>query len=431
MITESLLKQVLIEQKELIKPSTEYIERDLIKKVLQFHKLKHIVVITGHRRAGKSVFLSQIIHKHYGMDEVYYLNLDDERLASLKCEDMNKVMEVFHVLFRNKKVIFLDEIQNLEDWERFVARLYNQGYKIYITGSNAKLLSSELTTLLTGRYVEIEIFPFSFREFLIYRGFDIDNVEKQKTYYKTETKAQIRRLLEEYLITGGFPEVVKYKELTILRTLFSDVITKDVVNRYRIKELKTIKEIAHFLLSNCANEFSYNRIKNIYSLGSVHTVKNYVEYLTSTYMFFELSRFSHSLKEVHTKVKKIYVIDNGFIDAIGFSSSPDIGRLYENLVFSKLRRRGVDLYYYKDKRGREIDFVVRDKRNIKEVIQVCFNIEDNMVLKREVSGLIYGLKELRLKKGLIITSAIEDKKKIEGYNIEFLPLWKWLLDLRG
>jgi len=206
MITESLLKQVLIEQKELIKPSPEYIERDLIKKVLQFHKLKHIVVITGHRRAGKSVFLSQIIHKYYGMDEVYYLNLDDERLASLKCEDMNKVMEVFHVLFGNKKVIFLDEIQNLEDWERFVARLYNQGYKIYITGSNARLLSSELATLLTGRYVEIEIFPFSFREFLIYRGFGIDNVEKQKTYYKTETKAQIRRLLEEYLITGAIED---------------------------------------------------------------------------------------------------------------------------------------------------------------------------------------------------------------------------------
>ena len=431
MITESLLKQVLIEQKELIKPSLEHIERESLKNVTQFHKLKHIVVITGHRRAGKSVFLSQIIHKYYGMDEVYYLNLDDERLASLKSEDMNKVMEVFHVLFGNKKVIFLDEIQNLESWERFVARLYNQGYKIYITGSNARLLSSELATLLTGRYVEIELFPFSFREFLIYRRFYIDDVEKQKAYYKTETKAQIRRLLDEYLKTGGFPEIVRYKEPSILRTLFSDVITKDVVNRYRIKEVKTIKEIAHFLLSNSTNEFSYNRIKNIYSLGSVHTVKNYVEYLTSTYMFFELSRFSYSLKEVHTKVKKIYVIDNGFIDAIGFSSSPDIGRLYENLVFIELRRRGADLYYYKDKRGRETDFVVRDKRNIKEAIQVCYNVEDDTVLKREVSGLIYCMKELGLKNGLIITSTMEGRKNMNGFNIGFLPLWKWLLNLIG
>ncbi len=429
MIEEGLLKQVLIEQKEIIKPSSEYVERELIKKVPRFHKLKHIVVITGHRRAGKSVFLSQIIHKYYGIDEVYYLNFDDERLVSLKCEDMNRVMEVLHILFGDKKVIFLDEIQNLEGWERFVARLYNQGYKIYITGSNARLLSSELATLLTGRYVEIELFPFSFREFLIYKGFHIDDMVKQKTYYKTETKAHLRKLLDEYLITGGFPENVRYKESVILRKLFSDVITKDVVNRYKIKEVKTIKEIAHYLLSNSSKEFSYNRIKNIYSLGSVHTVKNYIEYLTSTYMFFELPRFSHSLKEIHTRIKKIYVIDNGLIDAVGFSSSPDIGRLYENLAFVELRRNGADLYYYKDKRGREIDFVVRDKRSVKEAIQVCFNVNNDEVLKREVSGLIYGLKELGLKKGLIITSGLEDRKRIRGYDIKFLPLWKWLLTL--
>jgi len=431
MIIESLLKQVLIEQKELIKPSSEYIERELIKKVPQFHKLKHIVVITGHRRAGKSVFLSQVIHKYYGIDEVYYLNLDDERLASLKCEDMNEVMEVFHILFGNKKVIFLDEIQNLENWERFVARLYNQGYKVYVTGSNARLLSSEIATLLTGRYVEIELFPFSFGEFLVYKGFDIEEAKKEKTYYKTEIKAQIRRLLAEYLVAGGFPEMARDREPAILRTLFSDVITKDVVNRYKVKEVRTIKEIAHFLLSNSANEFSYNRIKNIYSLGSVHTVKNYVDYLASTYMFFELSRFSHSLKEIQTKIKKIYVVDNGFIDAVGFSSSPDMGRLYENLVFIELRRRGEDLYYYKDKRGQEVDFVIRERRKVKECIQVCFDIENGAVLKREISGLVYGLKELGLKKGLIITSNMEDRRKVGGYDIEFLPLWRWLLDLRG
>lgn len=429
MIAESVLKQVLIEQKELIKPSSEHIERELIKKVPQFYKLKHIVVITGHRRAGKSVFLSQIIHKYYGTDEIYYLNLDDERLASLKCDDMNKVMEIFHILFGNKKVIFLDEIQNLEGWERFVSRLYNQGYKIYITGSNAKLLSSELATLLTGRYLEIELFPFSFREFLIYRKFPIDEVEKQKTYYKTEIKAQIRKLLDEYLTSGGFPEMVRYREPSILRMLFSDVITKDVVNRYRIKEVRTIKEIAHFLLSNSANEFSYNRIKNIYSIGSVHTVKNYVDYLTSTYMFFELSRFSYSLKEVHTKIKKIYVIDNGFINAVGFSSSPDMGKLYENLVFVELKRRGADVYYYRDKREREIDFVIRDKRNITEAIQVCFNTDNDAALKREINSLVYGLKELGLEKGLVITSTMEGKEKINGYEIEFIPLWRWLLNL--
>jgi predicted AAA+ superfamily ATPase len=212
--------------------------------------------------------------------------------------------------------------------------------------------------------------------------------------------------------------------------LFSDVITKDVVNRYRVKEIKTIKEIAHFLLTNCSNEFSYNRIKNIYSLGSVHTVKNYIEYLTSTFMFFELSRFSYSLKEIHTKIKKIYTIDNGFINTVGFSSSQDIGKLYENLVFVELKRRGYDVYYYKNKNGREIDFIVKENKNIKEAIQVCFNVEDELTLKREISSLIYGLKELGLKRGLIITSDMEEEKNIKGYEIEFIPLWKWLLNLK-
>jgi len=429
MIVESLLKQVLIEQKELIRPSSEYILRDAIEDIQQFYGLRHIVVITGHRRAGKSVFLSQIVNKYYGMDDVYYLNLDDERLSSLKSEDMNKVLETFHLLFEEKKVIFFDEIQNLEGWERFVTRLFNQGYKVYITGSNAKLLSSELATFLTGRYVDIEIFPFSFREFLIYKKFPLDEVIQQKSFYKTEIKAKLRKLLDEYIKSGGFPEMVKYKEPSLLRTLFSDVITKDVVNRYKVKEVRTIKEIAHFLLSNSANEFSYNRIKNIYSLGSVHTVKNYVDYLTSTYMFFELSRFSHSLKEIHTKIKKIYTIDNGFIEAVAYSSSQDMGKLYENTVFIELKRRGKELYYYKDKRGREIDFIVKDKKKIIDAIQVCFDIHNDKVLKREITSLIYGLKELGLKKGTIITSDTEDKKKINGFEIDFIPLWKWLLNL--
>ncbi|GAB6163634.1 ATP-binding protein [Desulfothermus naphthae] len=429
MILESLLKQVLIEQKELIRPSSEYILRDAIEDIQRFYGLKHIVVITGHRRAGKSVFLSQIVNKYYGMDDVYYLNLDDERLSSLKSEDMNKVLETFHILFGEKKVIFFDEIQNLEDWERFVTRLFNQGYKVYITGSNAKLLSSELATFLTGRYVDIEIFPFSFKEFLIYKKFPLDEVIQQKSFYKTEIKAKLRKLLDEYIKSGGFPEMVKYKEPSLLRTLFSDVITKDVVNRYKVKEVRTIKEIAHFLLSNSANEFSYNRIKNIYSLGSVHTVKNYVDYLTSTYMFFELSRFAHSLKEIHTKIKKIYTIDNGFIEAVAYSSSQDMGKLYENTVFIELKRRGKELYYYKDKRGREIDFIVRDKKKIIDAIQVCFDIHNDKVLKREITSLIYGLKELGLKKGTIITSDTEDKKKINGFEIDFIPLWKWLLNL--
>ena len=424
MIKEAVLKQVLLEQRELVKILPEYIDRELLKEISFLVKLKHIVAITGHRRAGKSVFLSQIIDRYYGIDNIYYLNLDDERLASVTLEDMNTVIEVLYLLFGMKKVIFLDEIQNLAGWERFVSRLYNEGYKIYITGSNAKLLSSELATFLTGRYIETEIYPFSFREFLTYRGIHIDD---PKNLYKTEVKAEIRRLFDEYLLTGGFPEVVKYKELSLLRTLFSDVITKDVVGRYRIKEVRTIKEIAHFLISNAAKEFSYNRLKNIYKLGSVHTIKNYIEYLVATYMFFELPKFFYSLKEVQTRTKKIYVIDNGLINAVGFSPTPDTGRLYENLVFNELKRRKKDVYYYKDRQGKEIDFIVQDKKKIVECIQVCFNPEDEATFRREIKSLLAGMEKFSLKKGLILTGNSEDRIKIKGMEILTVPLWKWLL----
>jgi len=426
MIKESLLKQVLVEQKELLKPSPDYVERELLSKISSLNKLKHIVVITGHRRSGKSVFLSQIINKYYGLDNIYYLNLDDERLASLSLKDMNTVMEIFTLLFGKKRVIFLDEIQNLEGWERFVSRLYNEGYKIFVTGSNARLLSSELATFLTGRHIDIELYPFSFREFLAYKKSKLSDT---KAFYRAEIRAKIRKFFDEYLRTGGFPEVVRYKKMALLRTMFSDVITKDVVGRYKVREVKTIREIAHFLISQAASEFSYNRIKNIYSLGSVHTAKNYIEYLVSTYMFIELSRFSYSLKEVQTRIKKIYVVDNGLVRAMGFSPSQAVGKLYENLVLSELKRRGKEVYYYKDKRGREIDFVIRENQKVSQCLQVCFDYEDEATLKREINSLLAGLSEFRLKKGLILTSNNEDEFEINGKKIVFTPVWKWLLEV--
>lgn len=423
MIREDILKQVLIEQKDLLELSPDYVDREIISEVSSMAALKHIIAITGHRRAGKSVFLSQVIHKFYRRDDVYYLNLDDERLTTLDIQDLNRVIEMFIRLFGKKRVIFLDEIQNIEGWERFVSRLYNEGYKIYITGSNARLLSSELATLLTGRYLDIEIYPFSFREFLSYKNINVN----EEMLYKTEGRAELLNQFDSYLISGGFPEIVQYKEMKILRKLFSDVITKDVIRRYNVRNVKTIEEIAMFLLSNSAKEISYNRIKNIYGLGSVHTAKNYVKYLESSFMFFELPRFLHSLKEMHRKIKKVYVIDNGFIESVGFSSSTDTGRLYENLVFVELRRRQEDFYYYRDKSGKEVDFVIREGRKVKECIQVSYEVEEERTFKRETGNLLKVMDEFKLRKGTLITGHKEDKMEISGKTIEFIPLWKWLL----
>jgi len=424
MINRGILKQVLIEQNEFIKPSSEYIRRELLDEVSSLVKLRHIIVVTGVRRAGKSVFLSQIVNEFYSPDDVYYLNLDDERLAGLKIEDAGYIMDVFAELFGNRKIVFFDEIQNLNGWERFVSRLYNEGFKIYITGSNAKLLSSELSTFLTGRHMDIEISPFSFREFLTYHRINIKN---EHSFYRRQVRAKIRSLFDEYLLKGGFPEVARYKDISILRTLFSDIITKDVLARYSVKNAKTLKDVASFLVSNSAKEFSYNRIKNVYSLGSVHTVKNYIDYLASSYVFSEVLRFSFSLKESQVRNKKIYTLDNGFISALGLSMSQDTGRLYENVVFNELKRRGGDIFFYRDKQGKEIDFLLRNKRKIYGAIQVCFNVDDNVTLGREIKSLTSGLRELKLKKGIILTSDREDLISVGSCQIKLVPAYKYLV----
>ncbi|MFH1416309.1 MAG: ATP-binding protein [Elusimicrobiota bacterium] len=423
-MNENILKQVIIEQKELLKEPEQYVKREVLKEVPGLIDLKHILVITGHRRSGKSVLLSQIINGFYGKDNVFYINFDDERIAGLNVKDLNRVIEIQISLFGNKKTVFLDEIQNIAGWESFVARLFNEGYKIFITGSNAKLLSSELSTLLTGRHMDIDVYPFSFLEYLKYKGVKYE----EKMLYKTADRAKLKKYFEKYLHLGGFPEAVQNDRLDILRSLFTDVITKDVIRRYNIRNVKTMEEIARFLLSNAANEFSYNRIKNVYNLGSVHTAKNYTQYLESTFMFSELPRFSHSVKDTHSKVKKIYVIDNGLMEAVGYSSSQDIGRMYENLVFMELKRRKKEIYYYKDNAGKEVDFIIREGRKVKECIQVCFNIDDIKTQKRETSSLIRAMEKFNLAEGKIITCEKEDAVNEKGKNIKIIPLWKWLLE---
>jgi len=423
MINEELIKQVLIEQRDLLKSTPEFVNRELLKNISKIIFIKHIVVVTGHRRSGKSVLLSQIIHKFYGKKNIFYMNFDDERLIGLKVRDLNKLMEIQMMLFGEKKTVFLDEIQNIDKWERFVSRLYNEGYKIYITGSNAKLLSSELTTLLTGRHMDIDVYPFSFTEFLKYRGLEF----KEKMLYRTSAHAKLRKHFDVYLHNGGFPEVVQSGYMDILKKLFTDVITKDVIRRYEVRDIRAMDEVAHFLLSNAAKEFSYNRIKNVYALGSVHTAKNYAKYLESTFMFYELPRFSHSVKEIHGRIKKIFVVDNGLIKAVGFSSSADIGRLYENLVFMELKRRQKEFYYYKEKTGEEVDFIIKKGRKIQECIQVCYKIDEFAVRRREISGLLKAVEEFKLNKGTIITADKEESISEKGKKIEFIPLWKWLL----
>lgn len=424
-MNKEILRKIIIDQQNWIEYGKDNIERHKLKEIKPFLKLPHIIAITGPRRSGKSVFLSQIIHKYYKNTSYYYISFDDERLLSFKIENMEILLEELAYLYGKAKIIFMDEIQNINGWEKFVSRLYNSGYKIFITGSNANLLSSELSTYLTGRHITVEISVFSFAEFLDFKKFHIN----KKTIYKFENRVKLSKYLDEYLLNGGFPETIKYGESRLLLNYFSDILTKDIINRYKIEEIKTLKEIALFLVSNSANLLSYNKIKNTYNVGSVHTVKNYSEYLQSAYLIEIVNKFSFSLKEQHTRLKKVYAIDTGMFNTIGIFNSPNKGKSFETSVFLELKRREKEIYYYKSEDFKEVDFIIKEKNKITELIQVCIDLSNEKTKKREIDGLLSAMKTFKLNKGMIITSENREDIKINNKNIKIISLSKFLLSL--
>ncbi|MBI5347058.1 MAG: ATP-binding protein [Candidatus Aenigmarchaeota archaeon] len=385
------------------------------------HDIKDLI-ITGARRSGKSVFLSQIINNFF--KKYYYVNFEDERLASFDLKDFNGLYEVCIELFGKTETFFLDEVQNVDGWERWVRRMYDNDFKFFITGSNARLLSKELATLLTGRHIQFTIFPFSFREYLCFHNV---NFEKQDLYL-TEKRAIIRKHFSNYLREGGFPEYVKYKKIEILQEYFNDIIQKDIVERYKIKNIKQIKELARFLITNTGNLTSYNQLKKLVEIKSVNTVINYFEYLENGYLLFKIPYFSYSLKKQIVNPFKTYAIDVGLRNSIGFKFSKDFGRIYETVVAVELKRKNKKIYYWKNRQQEEVDFVLKKGNRIEQLIQVCYNIEDINVKKRKIRALTKAGEELRCKNLLVITEDYEATEKLKGNKIKYIPLWKWLLE---
>ena len=377
-------------------------------------KTKQITVISGIRRCGKSTLLAQFSKE---FKNFYYLNFDDERLIDFNVGDFDSLMVAWQKEY-SAKTIFLDEIQNVENWEWFVRRIYEEGYKVFITGSNAKLLSSELATRLSGRYFKIELYPFSFKEFLNYKKID---------YHKKDTKSKIKVLknFDYYLKNGGFPEFIQSKDSEFLKRIYEDVLYKDLLIRFNIREVKAFRQLADFLFTNFTKEISYNSLKNVLGFKSVTSVKNYVEFIQESFLVFELYKYDYSLKKQYVSDKKIYIIDNGIRNVIAFSFSADRGKLLENLVFLELKRRGEEIYYFKDKK--ECDFIVREKNKIKAVIQVTDNLNDGDK-DRELSGLLAAMEKFKLKEGLILTKDQEDEIKSGKSIINIVPVWKWLLE---
>jgi len=421
MIEKEVLKEVLLRQRKLFEErmKEKQVERERLDKIEQLKKLPHAVVISGVRRAGKSYLLSQIAKKFYS--SYYYINFEDERLAGFSLEDFELLYQTSLELFGEAKTFLLDEIQNVNKWERWVRRMQDEGFKMYLTGSNARLLSKELGTLLTGRHIQVLLFPFSFTEFLRLKNFDL----KKEDVYLTERKARIAKYFEEYLQKGGFPDYLKYENVEILQGYFNDIIQRDVLQRYPIKHPVQLKELARYTITNSGKLATYNKLREVVELNSTNTVIKYMDYLKTAYLIITVPFFSYSLRQQIRNPFKIYSIDVGMKNAISFSFSADIGRAYENIAAVDLFRRGYEVYYWKNEKGREVDFVIKKGRHVEQLIQVSYDLKENK--ERETAALIDASNKLRCNNLLILTSSYEGEEKVLNKKIHYTPLWKWLL----
>ena len=395
-----------------------YIPREKLREAKKYLNKDLIKVIVGPRRAGKSVFAIELLN---GLNFAY-INFDDERLLYIK--DYDEILKGIKAVYGDVKYILFDEIQNIPRWEVFVNRLQRRGYNVVITGSNSRLLSKELATHLTGRYIQYTLYPFSFYEFLLAEG-----IEAKESELYGEDEGRILNLLSRYLTTGGYPEVVvkKIDPGDYLKLLLESVIFKDVVKRYNLRYSRKMYELVLYLVTNHSREISYTRLKNSLGFRSVHTVENYTYYLREAFLIFEVKRFSYKFKEQLRSPKKVYMIDTGIMEAFKFKVSQDIGRIMENLVAIELLRREVEFYYYKEAREYEIDFLVKEGPKVKELIQVCYNIERPEVRKRELRSLVRASDHLSCENLVVLTWDYEGEEEYKGKIIKFKPLWKWTL----
>ena len=379
----------------------------------------------GIRRCGKSILSWQILNERRVLP---CINFDDERLIEFSTKDFDKLLEVFYEIYGDFEYIILDEPHNIKGWELFVNRL-RRTKKIIITGSNSKMISGELATHLTGRYIDFVLYPFSFQEFLTFKNISF----QEQDYYSTKNIGLTKNYLEDYLKTGGFPESYSLGREMLIR-IYSDILEKDVLRRFQLKKKSAFKEIAKYLISNISSEFSHNKLKNVFEIKDVHTLKNWFSFLKDAYLIFILERFSFKLKEQAIAPRKVYCIDTGLVHAISYTFCENKGRIIENSVAVELLRKknywhkDWEIYYWKDHQQNEVDFVIKEGPKIKKLIQVCYSIDDLRTKGREIKGLIKASEDLKCDDLLIITWDSEGEENHSAKRITFVPLWKWLLE---
>ena len=380
--------------------------------LLRSHLIK---LITGPRRVGKSTqALLMLRDKDFA-----YLNFDNYQL--LEKWDANLVLRMLDDVYPGYEYILLDEVQNLDGWDLWVSELYRMGKNLVITGSNARMLSSEMATVLTGKYLQLEMLPFSLEEFFAWNKLELRSLEP-------EHKADSLALANDYLRNGGYPEVIASRQLTrsYLDTLFDSIIWKDVAKRHNVRNVTDLNNLAVYLVSNFCNPVSANELTSELDFSSVNTTKKYMDYLHEPYLFYYLSRYNNKLKLMKKAPKKVYVVDNGFVASKAFSLSDNLGRLLENQVFIELVRRGYDvektLFYYRSRNDKEVDFVLREGTHIVRLVQVCYDMGSPKTEKREADSIVECAGELTCNDLVIVT--YNEKRIIEkdGYKIKVVPI---------
>jgi len=398
---KDFLKSIIQSQQEWLVPEEKEIPREQLDRFFSLPPFAYM--LTGVRRSGKSTLMKQLMRHHGSLN---YFNFEDSRTAGFELRDFLIVEELFSELSDNKPILFFDEIQNVPGWERFVRDAVDRKKTVVITGSNANLLSRELGTKLTGRHLDFEVFPFSYREFLAY----FNLTPGADSFFS-------------FISDGGFPGYLNTGKKEVLSTLVSDILVRDIFSRYNLRNQDVYRRIVQYLLSNTGKEISFNNLKNTFEIGSATSVMDFLNYLTDAYLIFLLPRYDTSLKVQARNPRKVYAIDQGLVNFSSVSGSPDRGRLLENTVYLQLRRLGYEIWYFKGKK--ECDFIFQDGKNAFSAIQVSWQLGDQNE-KREVEGLIEAIIQLNLTEGTIITFDQEDTLVKDGKTIRLVPGWKWM-----
>lgn len=388
--------------------------------IIKYLKFKEIKILEGSRRVGKSTLMYQVMHEVFKTNKnILYINFDDEILKKYS------LSEIYETFLEKKDVdyLFIDEIQNCSNWTHFIRKLYdlNEVRQIWVTGSNSSLIKKEYASLLTGRNITLNIYSLSFNEYLRFKNFNFN-----LNLLSTKKKIQLKRLFEEYITFGSFPEVALREEnkKELLINYFEDFLYKDIVSRYGVNSMK-LKELAIYLSSNASKLISFRGLSKALDLNYLSIV-DYISYFEEVYLYALLYKYDFSLKKQISSQRKSYCMDVGIANAISFKFSEDKDRLLENMVFNELKRKRKDIYYHKNEK--ECDFLIKEGLDIVQAIQVTDNMYEEATKKREIEGLIDAMKTYNLKKGLILTKDEEDEFEQEGFKISVKPIWQWLLE---